>query len=245
MEMMSNALKIMGISFLLFLGSSIFVFADDKPTLLGAWQYRGPEGILNLVFQSNSTLVFDGETIQYKLVQGAIRIDDGGEIVEYPYAFHGQTLVIIFPEGDQLQFVKISQDRSPSSSSNQAATNAPSSGSVDSAELARQIAGIWWGYEGSTERKVGLCPGGGYQDYSESSYSGNSSDSAGNQTMAWGAAGQNGGAGNWSIQGDYQQGLIFVQYNNGSQITIRYQQCGETGCLLFNGNKLCRAGRCE
>ena len=107
------------------------------------------------------------------------------------------------------------------------------------------IAGIWWGYEGSTERKVGLCPGGAYQDYSESSYSGNSSDSTGNQTMAWGAAGQNGGAGNWSIQGDYQQGRIFVQYNDGSQITIRYQQCGETGCLLFNGNKLCRAGRCE
>ena len=243
--MMSNALKILGISFLLFLGSSIFVFADDKPTLLGTWQYRGPEGILNLVFQSNSTLVFDGETIQYKLVQGAIRIEDEGEIVDYPYSFQGQTLVIIFPGGDQMQFVKRSQDRSPSSSSNQAATNAPNSGSVDSAELAGQIAGIWWGYEGSTERKIGLCPGGSYQDYSESSYSGSSSNSTGNQTMAWGAAGQSGGAGIWSIQGDYQQGQIFVQYNNGSQIMLRYQQCGETGCLLFNGNKLCRAGRCE
>ena len=242
--MMSNALKIMGISFLLFLGSCVSVFANDKPNLLGTWQYRGPEGIINLVFQSNSTLVFDGETIQYKLLQGVIRIEDEGESVDYPYAFHGQTLVILFPGGDQMQFVK-TQDLSPSSPPNQATTNAPSSGAVDSAELASQIAGIWWGYQGSTERKIGLCPGGAYQDYSESSYSGSSSDSLGNQTMAWGAAGQGGGAGTWSIQGDYQQGLILVRYNNGSQITIRYQQCGETGCLLFNGNKLCRAGRCQ
>lgn len=239
---MGNVIKVISASLLLFLGGSTLVFAKGTPALTGTWQYRGPEGTINLVFQTDNILVFDGEPIQYSLVQGAIRIQDEGEIVVYPYSFQGQTLVITFPEGYQMQFNRVSGETSPSSPS---IPNAPAQGGVDSNELARQIAGIWWGYAGSTERKIGLCPGGAYQDYSESSYSGGSSDSLGNQSMAWGAAGQSGGVGTWNIQGDYQQGLILVQYNNGSQITIRYQQCGETGCLLFNGNKLCRAGRCE
>lgn len=116
---------------------------------------------------------------------------------------------------------------------------------VNRSELASQIAGIWWGYSGSTERKIGLCPGGAYRDYSESSYSGNSSDALGNQDMSWGAASQKGGQGTWTIQGDYQRGNIYVRYNNGSTATIHYEQCGDTGCLLFNGTKLCRSGKCQ
>ena len=61
--------------------------------------------------------------------------------------------------------------------------------------LQRQIAGIWWGYSGSTERRIGLCPDGSYRDYTESSYSGQSSNQYGNQTMAWGSGSQSGGAG--------------------------------------------------
>jgi len=239
---MGNVMKIINITLLLFLGSSTLMFAKGNPALSGTWQYRGPEGTINLVFQSNNVLVFDGEPLQYSLIQGAIRIQDEGETVDYLYSFQGQTLVITFPEGYQMQFVRVSGETSPSSPSVQIPQG---QGTVDSNELARQIAGIWWGYSGSTERKIGLCPGGAYQDYTESSYSGSSSDSLGNQSMAWGAAGQSGGTGTWNIQGDYQQGLIYVRYNNGNQNTIRYQQCGETGCLLFNGNKLCRAGRCE
>ncbi|MBN1847399.1 MAG: hypothetical protein JW932_02310 [Deltaproteobacteria bacterium] len=239
---MGSIIKTISLSLLLFLGIGSLTFGAGDPALTGTWQYRGSEGIINLVFQSDNVLVFDGEPIQYSLVQGAIRIQDDGEIVDYPYSFQGQTLVITFPDGYQMPFARVSGEISPSSPSVQ---SVPGQGSVDSNELARQIAGIWWGYTGSTERKIGLCPGGIYHDYTESSYSGGSSDSLGNPSMSWGAAGQSGGAGTWRIQGDYQQGLIFVQYNNGNQTTIQYQQCGETGCLLFNGNKLCRAGRCE
>jgi hypothetical protein len=112
--------------------------------------------------------------------------------------------------------------------------------------LASQIAGTWWGYSGSTERKIGLCADGSYMDYTESSYSGSSYDSGGSETMSWGSASQGGGAGSWVIQGDTQSGTIYVTYNNGSQMTLNYQQCGESGCLLFNGNKLCRSsGSCR
>ena len=108
-------------------------------------------------------------------------------------------------------------------------------------QLATQIAGVWWGYSGSTERKIGLCPDGSYHDYSESGYSGQTHDSGGYQTGAWGAAGQRAGSGTWTIQGDTQQGTIYVRYNNGNQTTLQYRQCGDIGCLLFNGNKLCRS----
>jgi len=107
--------------------------------------------------------------------------------------------------------------------------------------LAAQIAGIWWGYSGSTERKIGLCPDGSYHDFSESGYSGRMHDSGGYQTGAWGAAGQRGGSGTWTIQGDTQQGTIYVRYNNGKETTLQYRQFGDVGCLLFNGNKLCRS----
>ena len=108
--------------------------------------------------------------------------------------------------------------------------------------LAAQIAGVWWGYANSTERKIGLCPDGSYMDYTESGYSGRSFDSGGNETMAWGTASQRGGSGKWSIQGNDQQGTIYVTYNNGNQTTLSYRQCGEPGCLIINGNKLCRTG---
>ncbi len=117
---------------------------------------------------------------------------------------------------------------------------------TNNAELARQIAGTWWGYSGSTERKIGLCSNGSYIDYTESSYSGKSFDSGGSETMAWGSANQGGGSGHWVIQGGGQQGTIFVKYNNGSETKLHYKQCGEEGCLLFNGNKLCRSsGSCN
>jgi hypothetical protein len=111
-------------------------------------------------------------------------------------------------------------------------------------ELASQIAGVWWGYHGSTETKIGLCEGGRFSDYSESSYSGRGFDSGGNETMAWGSASQGGGQGSWSIQGDADSGTISVRYDNGNTRTIEYRSCGEPGCLLFDGAKLCRSEGC-
>jgi hypothetical protein len=113
-------------------------------------------------------------------------------------------------------------------------------------ELARQIAGTWWGYEGSTETKIGLCPDGSYTDFRESGYSGTMHDAGGTQTGAWGTASQSGGQGVWTIQGTTDSGTISVRYSNGNSATIAYRQCGESGCLLFDGRKLCRtSAQCE
>ncbi len=121
----------------------------------------------------------------------------------------------------------------------------PPAGPNDEA-LARQLAGTWWGYSGSTETKIGLCPDGSYHDFSESSYSGTMTDGGGNQTGAWGAAGQSGGQGSWVVQGTLQSGTITVRYADGSTGTIHYEQHSDPNCLLFDGRTLCRtASECE
>jgi len=112
--------------------------------------------------------------------------------------------------------------------------------------LAQQMAGTWWGYSGSTETKYGLCPGGTFTDFSESSYSGTMSDGGGNQTGAWGNAGQDAGQGSWVIQGNSQSGTISVRYNDGSTRDIEYHVDGNSGCYSFNGRRLCRTStQCE
>ncbi len=126
-------------------------------------------------------------------------------------------------------------------------TNAKSAASgkpmTNNQNLASQIAGDWRGYAGSTERRIGLCPGGAYRDYTESSYSGGSYS---NQGAAWGAASQHGGQGSWAIQGDAQSGVISVRYNSGETTSLNYRQINDPGCLDINGNTLCRtSATCE
>lgn len=112
------------------------------------------------------------------------------------------------------------------------------------ASLQQSMAGMYWGYQGSTEVKLALCSNGRFQEYSESSYSGTSRDSQGNQTMAWGAAGQGGNRGNWSIQGNLQQGTVNLAYSGGKTVPVRYQAI-DNQCFSFNSRKLCRTGPAE
>ncbi len=137
-----------------------------------------------------------------------------------------------------MDYSKSGAAESPGSSSSSGAKSRAKG--ANNASLQKQIAGTWWGYSGSTEKSIGLCADGVYSDFSESSYSGRSSDSLGNETMAWGAAGQRGGSGSWTITGDTNSGTIHVIYANGSTADIRYSQIGDPGCLSFNGSTLCR-----
>ncbi len=122
---------------------------------------------------------------------------------------------------------------------------APAGGAQADANVAQQLAGAYWGYSGSTESKIGLCAGGRYYDYSESSYSGTLTDDLGNQTGAWGAAGQNESAGTWSAQGNAQQGTITVVEPNGEQWTMEYHAGKDAGCYFFGNRQLCRQGDCQ
>lgn len=111
-------------------------------------------------------------------------------------------------------------------------------------ELAKKMAGVWWGYSGSTETKIALCANGRFEDFSESSYSGSSTDAGGNETMNWGNANQAGGSGAWTIQGTAESGTISVNYDSGKTRTIQYRGAGEDGCRYFDGRKLCWSKGC-
>jgi hypothetical protein len=113
--------------------------------------------------------------------------------------------------------------------------------------LMQAMAAEYYSYSGSTERKVMLCPDGRYFNSSESGYSGTSSDSLGNQNLAWGSASQKSGAGRWVVQGTQQQGTISLTGNDGSRSQVQYQSTGERGCFRFNGTAFCASGppRCQ
>lgn len=116
----------------------------------------------------------------------------------------------------------------------------PAPGPNDPA-LMQSMAGLYWGYEGSTETKMALCENGAFQFLSESSYSGSSRDSLGNQTMAWGAAGQSGDRGNWRVEGNAQQGTLTLVYANGKSSSTQFRRV-DNSCWRFGAKTLCRTG---
>ncbi len=114
-------------------------------------------------------------------------------------------------------------------------------------QMAQAIAGEYYSYAGSTEKKIMFCPEGTFFDSSESSYSGTSADSLGNQTMAWGNASQNQGSGKWAIQGNAQSGTITLVYKSGKRVQVKYEAGPEKGCYKFDGTVFCYSGpaRCR
>lgn len=107
--------------------------------------------------------------------------------------------------------------------------------------LQQALAGAYWGYSGSTEARLALCASGQFSDQAESSYSGTSRDSLGNQTMAWGTASRQGSSGRWSVQGTPQQGTIQLVYQSGKRVSVPYRMV-DRGCYNFAGRTLCRTG---
>jgi hypothetical protein len=110
------------------------------------------------------------------------------------------------------------------------------------ASLVQAMAANYWGYSGSTETRLALCPDGTFYDFSESGYSGGSYDSGGNQTMSWGSASQASGKGTWTIEGDTQRGTITLYYSGGKQQTVEYQPGDDRGCYYFSGRQMCQTG---
>jgi hypothetical protein len=114
-------------------------------------------------------------------------------------------------------------------------------------EMMKAIAGEYYHFSGSTEKKIMFCPDGVFSDSSESGYSGKGSDGLGNQNLAWGTASQNQGSGQWAIQGNAQSGTITLSYRSGKRVAVNYRAGREKGCYTFNGNLFCYSGaaRCR
>ena len=109
-------------------------------------------------------------------------------------------------------------------------------------ELQKEMAGIWYGYSGTTERQMALCPDGSCKSLNESSYSGTSSNQYGHQTMAWGNANQSGGQGQWTVSGTLEKGTVHIAYNDGGSKNLNFTRY-DAACMKFNGNLLCIKSR--
>jgi len=105
-------------------------------------------------------------------------------------------------------------------------------------KLQKEMAGTWYGYSGSTESQMALCPDGSYNSLNESSYSGSSSNQYGSQTMAWGNANQSGGQGQWTVSGTLEKGIVHITYNDGSSKNLNFTRY-DAACMKFDGSILC------
>lgn len=140
-----------------------------------------------------------------------------------------------------MSYVKAEDIQTAISGAAAGATGAAPPAGPNDPQLMSAFAGHYWGYTGNTETSLALCPGGTFIEQSESSYSGSSHDSLGNQTMAWGSASQRGLRGNWSIQGGPRQGTIWLSYAGGKRREVPYRRVDQ-GCFSFNGRTMCRKG---
>ncbi|MBU1701135.1 MAG: hypothetical protein KJ970_19845 [Candidatus Eisenbacteria bacterium] len=185
--------------------------------LLGTWISRGTgEGSVELVFASESKLVFDGEEAAYSLVDGAIRLQGETGPVDFPYALSGNTLVVNFPNGERYTFDKISDSVAQGNDrliSSLLTSHGWESFNFSSSSSTTYSGGesITYSYGSSQYRKMYFYPDGTYSHSksSETSFSGSGSQS-GVGSMA-GASGGSGTAGRWMVQ---DGGLYLAQGND-------------------------------
>jgi hypothetical protein len=98
----------------------------------------------------------------------------------------------------------------------------PQGGGAGDSDLMSYFTGEYYYYSSGstisggagTERTMTLCPDGNFRDSSEFSASG---------TGQWGGVSAQTGWGRWTIQGDKNQGVIFVTYPNGQSRRIPYR----------------------
>jgi hypothetical protein len=133
-------------SFALMFSFSANIFAseivqeDPSTALLGGWQCQSDEGTISLVFQSSNILSFDGEQMSYTLLPGIIRVQEMFGHTDYVYTLNINSLMIIFPEGETLNFTKAS-GKTPSDPGSQ---GAPSGGSGNDAQLKNLLISSAW-----------------------------------------------------------------------------------------------------
>lgn len=146
-------------------------FQADANKLLGRWRSQSELGTFDLEFRSKSQLIFVGEAFNYSLLQGIIRVQDGYETIDYGYRLQGNSLVIAFPEGYQLQFTRVgpapgstqsnsavrkksrsSATRKPKRSAGQSETRTGTGGTVNQATSSTvssgEIGSVHWGFKG-------------------------------------------------------------------------------------------------
>ncbi|MBU1107761.1 MAG: hypothetical protein KKB51_13900 [Candidatus Riflebacteria bacterium] len=197
----------------------VCAFANASPgdSLLGNWVYQSPQGNLTLQFTSASQLTFNGDPAYYQVQGNNLIVSADGETLYYPYSLQNNQLLITFPDGTQVPFVK--------GSGSTAAGTAPAAGG----QVFQELVGRWKDIRSSGNTIIELFANGQFSYYSD--YTASNSNAG---ETNWGYGNSSGTKGTWQARGTAQQGVIYYQAEDGSQDTLDYRMHVEKGQIYWS-----------
>jgi frataxin-like iron-binding protein CyaY len=208
--------------------------------LSGKWLFQNQQGQLVLEFLTANQLIFNGETAQYQLKEGAIQVMGDYGWIDYPYTLNQGLLTITFPDGSRFPFAK-----APSAA-------APGQYGINQQNVNQQTAGVglewqlngslcsWSGSSSSTSsysrtQKIVFDGKGNFQFGSEASFSSNAG-------IAY--------SGNPNVEtGTYRVGentvTLFFKSGETYQVKINMRQNNGTITELMHSGTLYAKGLCN
>lgn len=212
-------------------------------SILGTWQATEDGETVTLVFKSSTLLVFDGEKSEYRLVPGAIKVQEESGETDYQYSLRGDILTIIFPDGEEVQFRR-TKPAAGSAEAHAGRTIDKKSGRNES----HLLVGKFMSYSSSSSSTgssswttyAAFDGRGNFSWNSESAHNTRNYDQQGNQTGAGVAYGADDGKrGTYRVAGS----RIIVTFNDGptdeAEITERFSD-GSIGAFKYNGKTFAR-----
>ena len=195
--------------------------------LTGTWQC----GESNLVFKSDSVLVYNGERMQYRRRGNVLQVQEEYGVANYPFALSGNRMDVTFPDGSVVRCVKAGAGGKRSAEGR--------AGRSGSAAQLRGMLCRWSGSSGisgsySSSTRVSFDGAGRFSYGSESSFSGNAGSGYGSGP---------GSGGTYRVEGDVVQ-LTFGDGSRGKAKVNMRQNDGRITELMFNG-QLYAAGLCQ
>lgn len=202
--------------------------------LTGCWRCESAEGQSSLEFQAGNVLIFDGLPSHYRLVPGAIRIEDEFGAEDYRYTLGGNNLQVTFPDGFQLRCSRVECGASgygeapaPAAPGYPAAP-APGGGNTHLLQgwfCSYASSGMAVGSGYSRSNRVYFDGQGNFSTRSESAYSGDPG-------IAYGQGGGDGGT--YRVEGDRVM-LTFGDGSGGAAQIYNRRGDGSISELMYNG----------
>jgi len=199
------------------------VTAGTGDSLLGSWVYQSPQGYMNLQFNSASQLTLDGDPAYYQIQGNNLIVTAEGETMSYPYSLQNNQLLVTFPDGTQLMFVRADTSSSPVAGTGTAAPVAAGG------QVFQELVGRWKDIRSSGHTIIELFGNGQFSYYSD--YAASNSNAG---ETNWGYGNSSGTKGTWQARGTAQQGVIYYQSEDGTQDTLDYRFNVEKGQVFWN-----------
>jgi len=234
--------KIWVVVSLFFLSCFLNAQNSEFEKLKGSWVCVTQYGNVNLSFNSDSQLAFDGEVAGYSLAGNVINVHNEYGDIAYPYRFQEEYLIVDFPEGYSMLFNKVNQNNQNNQVQSQ---NESTTGSGGANNLYGRLC-YWSGssnyyssddYSSYSSTEWVYFDGQGNFSYgSESSFSNNAG-------LGYGDNSNPSQLGTYNIQGNQ----VILRFNDGSVVNLNINMRQDNGQIteLMYGKKLYATSLCN